>query len=113
MFFGIEMSNPFQIGQYVKYMPRHRSEGELYEIAEGSGLWPRKIYSVTAIDGDYLVFSCGGKAHYANFKNGELDHKLGKQDESWREQKARMDARKENFEASHAVSKRWQNHRQT
>jgi hypothetical protein len=107
------MGNPFQIGQYVKYMPRHRSEGELYVIAESAGLWPRKIYSVTAIDGEYLVFSCGGKDHYTNFKNGELDHKLGKQDESWIEQKARMDASKENFEASHAVSKRWQNHRQT
>lgn len=91
------MSNPFSIGQYVKYMPQHRTDGELLEYADRSGLNPRKLYKVFAIEGDLVKFEDGKKDHYLNFKNGHLDHKLGKDDDSWLQQKARLEERHENF----------------
>jgi hypothetical protein len=78
-------------------MPLHRTDGELLEYANGTGLNPRKLYEVFEIDGDFVVFEDGKKAHYSSFKNGEIDYKLGKDDDSWHQQKARLEERHENF----------------
>lgn len=91
------MKNPFFSGQHVKYMPRHRTDGELLEYANATGLNPRKLYEVSEIDGDLVVFKNGKKDHYSNFKNGNLDYKLGKDDDSWIQQKARLEERHKNF----------------
>ncbi|MCZ0867260.1 hypothetical protein O0V09_18845 [Dasania sp. GY-19] len=91
------MSNKFKIGQHVKYMPPYRTVGELLEAAEHDGLEPRKLYVVSAINHDDLVFESGAKVHYTSFKNGELEYKQGKQDNTWQEQKQRLNERHENF----------------
>ncbi len=78
-------------------MPHHRTDGELLEYANSTGLNPRKLYEVFEIDGDLVVFKNGKKDHYSNFKNGDLDYKLGKDDDSWVQQKARLEERHKNF----------------
>ena len=78
-------------------MPPHRTDGELLEYANGTGLNPRKLYEVFEIDGDFVVLENGKKDHYSSFKNGELDYKLGKDDDSWHQQKVRLEERHENF----------------
>lgn len=78
-------------------MPSYRTDGELLEAAEHDGLEPRKLYVVSAIEQDVLVFETGAKVHYASFKNGELEHQQGKQDNTWQEQKQRLIERHENF----------------
>jgi len=91
------LSNPFKVGQHVRYMPPHRTDGELYEYAEVSGLKPRKLYVVESVDGERLTL-CGGKSeHFSSFKNGDLDYRLGKDDDTWDTQKKRLDDRHDNF----------------
>jgi hypothetical protein len=94
---GDEMKNPFIIGQHVRYMPSHRTDGELREYADCSGLSPRKLYSVTNIEGDFLIVEDDRRDHFCNFQNGDLDYRLGRYDNSWEEQKRRIDEKHDNF----------------
>ena len=87
----------FKVGQHVKYMPPYRTESELLQAAELSGLEPRKIYRVKKIDHEILHIEGGGKDHISSFKSGELEAKLGKVDDSWQEQKKRLIDRHANF----------------
>jgi hypothetical protein len=90
---------PFRVGQYVKFYPPYKVFQDLFLISEETGLSPRMIYKIIKIlDDGSLVFKEGGPAHWGLFKNGELDHKLGKVDLSWEEEKKREEESKRNFE---------------
>lgn len=87
----------FSSGQHVKYMPPHRTDAELLQAADLSGLDPRKLYRVEKVDGETVYIEGGGKDHISSFKNGELEFKQGKVDNSWQEQKQRLIERHANF----------------
>ena len=100
------MKPVLEVGRYVKYMPRHRSFGDLSLAAEFSGLSPRMIYKIEQVLDDSVLVVNGGQAHVSDFVDGELEFKLGKIDNSWVSEKERSDSRKANFEGVSVVSKK-------
>lgn len=99
---------PFKIGQHVKFTPPHKGFHDLYLLSEKTGLSPRMIYEIENIlPGGELVLNTGMPTHWKLFKNGELEFKLGKIDDSWDEEKRRQLARKKNFEDAGLASKRY------
>jgi hypothetical protein len=86
----------FSVGQRVRYLPPHRTDGEIYEYALHSGLSPRKLYRVIAIEGEAVVVE-GGRDHFTSFKGAELDHKFARDDSWWEAQKKRIDERHKNY----------------
>lgn len=71
-------------------MPSYQTDSELLTAAELSGLEPRKLYRVLKVDRSHIYIEGGGKDSISSFKNGELEHKLGKVDNSWADQRKRL-----------------------
>lgn len=99
---------PFKVGQHVKFDPPYKGFQDLYLASEETGLSPRMIYKIEDITSEgELIFGEGNPASWKLFKNGELDFKLGKIDDSWAEEKRQQLARKKNFYKANAASKRF------